>query len=92
MQQDKKTIAQAEALVCSRGGFTSKLHGCCDTLENPGCFILTPGQYSDHGQAKNLLGDDEPGAVVGDKGYDSGRNYPKWFFFTFDTAGEEEKH
>ena len=71
MLQDKKTTPQAEALGRSRGGFTSKLHAACDALGNPRRFILTPGQDSDHGQAKALLGDDEPGAVVADKGYDS---------------------
>lgn len=71
MLQDKKTTAQAEALGRSRGGFSSKLHACCDALGNPRRFILTPGQDSDHGQAQGLLDDDEPGAVVADKGYDS---------------------
>ena len=71
MPQVKKTTAQAEALGRSRGGFSSKLHACCDALGNPRRFILTPGQDSDHGQAQELLGDDEPGAVVADKGYDS---------------------
>ncbi len=55
----------------SRGGFSSKLHPACDALGNPRRFLLTPGQDSDHGQAPGLLGDDEPGAVIGDKGYDS---------------------
>ncbi len=40
-------------------------------MGSPRRFLLTPGQGSDHGQAQGLLGDDEPGAVVGDKGYDS---------------------
>ena len=71
MQQDKKTTAQAEALGRSRGGFSSKIHACSDALGNPHRFILTPGQDSDHGQAQGLIGDDEPGAVVADKGYDS---------------------
>ena len=71
MLQDKKTTAQAEALGRSRGGFSSKLHACCDALGNPLRFILTPGQDSDHRQAQSLLGDDVPGAVVADKGYDS---------------------
>jgi transposase len=31
---------------------------------------LTPGQASDIGQAAELLADHEPGAVIGDKGYD----------------------
>ena len=71
MLRDKKTTAQAEALGRSRGGFSSKIHACSDALGNPRRFILTPGQDSDHRQAQSLLGDDEPGAVVADKGYDS---------------------
>ena len=67
----KKTTAQTEALGRSRGGFSSKLHACCDALGNPRRFILTPGQDSDYGQAQELLAEDEPGAVVADKGYDS---------------------
>ena len=67
----QKVTAQAEALGRSRGGFSSKLHACCDALGNPRRFILTPGQDSDYRQAQRLLGDDEPGAVVADKGYDS---------------------
>ena len=71
MQQDKKTTALAEALGRSRGGFSSKLHAACDALGNPRRFLLTPGQDADHGQAQGLLGEDKPGAVVADKGYDS---------------------
>ena len=56
----------------SRGGFTTKVHACCDALGNPRRFILTPGQHSDHRQAEPLLAEDAPGAVVADKGYDSG--------------------
>jgi putative transposase len=55
----------------SRGGFSTKVHVCCDALGNPRRIILSPGQSSDHLQAQALLGDDEPGAVVADKGYDS---------------------
>ncbi len=47
------------------------MHAACDALGNPRRFILTPGQDSDHGQAQGLLGEDEPGAVIADKGYDS---------------------
>lgn len=47
------------------------MHVCCDALGNPRRIILSPGQSSDHLQAEALLGDDKPGAVVADKGYDS---------------------
>ncbi|PVY38317.1 transposase [Pontibacter virosus] len=40
-------------------------------MGNPRRFILSAGQQSDHRQAVALLGDDTPGAVVADKGYDS---------------------
>jgi transposase len=70
-QLDKKTTAQAEALGRSRGGFSTKIHACCDALGNPVRFILTPGQCSDHQQAAALLAKDVPAAVIADKGYDS---------------------
>ena len=71
MPQDKKTTPEQECLGRSRGGFSTKIHACCDALGNPRRFILTPGQCSDHRQAEALLGEDIPGAVVADKGYDS---------------------
>ena len=71
MPQDKKTTPEQECLGRSRGGFSTKIHACCDALGNPRRFILTPGQCSDHRQAETLLGEDIPGAVVADKGYDS---------------------
>ncbi|WP_240676060.1 IS5 family transposase [Botryobacter ruber] len=67
----KKTTAEAESLGHSRGGFSTKIHACCDALGNPRRFILSIGQQSDHMQAEDLLADDIPGAVVADKGYDS---------------------
>ena len=60
----------------SRGGFSTKVHACCDALGNPRRFILSAGQQSDHRQAEALPGDDVPGAVVADKGYDS-RSFAK---------------
>jgi transposase len=71
-RQVKKTSAEAESLGRSRGGFSTKVHACCDALGNPRRFILSPGQQSDYKQAEPLLGEDMPGAVVADKGYDSG--------------------
>ena len=71
MRPDKKTTAEKEALGRSRGGFSTKVHVCCDALGNPRRILLTAGQSSDHLQAQALLADDKPGAVVADKGYDS---------------------
>ena len=48
------------------------MHVCCDALGNPRRFALSAGHHSDHRQAEALLGSDRPGAVVADKGYDSG--------------------
>ena len=67
----KKTTADAEALGRSRGGFSTKVHAACDALGNPRRFVLTPGQRAEITQAELLLGADQPGAVIADKGYDS---------------------
>lgn len=67
----KKKTAGAESLGRSRGGFSTKIHACCDALGNPRRFVLSMGQQSDHRQAEHLLAEDTPGAVVADKGYDS---------------------
>jgi putative transposase len=42
-----------------------------DALGNPVRFILTPGQPADIPQAEALLADQQPAAVLADKGYDS---------------------
>jgi putative transposase len=42
-----------------------------DALGNPVRFILTPGQRADVTQAQALLADQQPEAVIADKGYDS---------------------
>src|SRR5688572_1026237 len=70
MRPDKKTTAESEALGRSRGGFSTKVHVCCDALGNPRRILLTAGQSSDYLQAEALLGTDKPKAVVADKGYD----------------------
>ena len=56
----KKTTSEVEALGRSRGGFSTKIHACCDALGNPRRFILSPGQQSDHQQAEALLAEDLP--------------------------------
>ena len=66
-------MALAEALGRSRGGFTTKLHAAVDALGNPLGFVLTPGQRADITQAEALVAPyAAPGAVIADKGYDSG--------------------
>ena len=67
----KKTDATAEALGRSRGGFTTKVHAAVDALGNPLRFILTQGQQADITQAEALVTGFKPGAVIGDKGFDS---------------------
>ena len=47
------------------------MHAACDALGNPRRFVLTPGQRAEITQGEALLGEDQPGAVLGDKGYDS---------------------
>lgn len=74
----QKTNATAEALGCSRGGLlqrasSTKVHAAVDALGNPLRFILTPGQRADITQAEPLIMGFKPGAVIGDKGFDSDR-------------------
>lgn len=71
MCHSKKNKQPEEALGRSCGGFSTKIHGVCDALGNPLGFILTPGQDSDHTQAKQLIDDFDFGALLADKGYDS---------------------
>jgi transposase len=63
--------ADDQALGRSRGGFGTKLHLAVDALGNPVGLHLSPGQDADVSHAETLLGDHQPGAVLGDKGYDS---------------------
>ena len=55
----------------SRGGLTTKIHMLCDTLGRPLRFLITPGQANDITAAPDLLKDQEAGAVLADKAYDS---------------------
>ncbi len=55
----------------SRGGFSTKIHVCVSGLGLPVEFRLTPGQKADVTQAKPLLEDYSPSAVIADKAYDS---------------------
>lgn len=60
-----------EDLGRSRGGFGTKIHAAFDALGNPVAFHLSPGQDADITHADEVIGDRTPGAVLGDKGYDS---------------------
>jgi len=60
-----------EDLGRSRGGFGTKIHAAFDALGNPVAFHLSPGQDSDITHAAAVVGARTPGAVLGDKGYDS---------------------
>jgi transposase len=63
--------ADDQALGRSRGGFGTKVHLAVDALGNPVSVHLSPGQDADITHAEALLGEREPRAVLGDKGYDS---------------------
>jgi transposase len=52
-------------------GFSSKLHGLCDSLGNPLAFRLTAGQQGDAPQALALLDHFTAAAVIADKAYDT---------------------
>lgn len=60
-----------QALGRSRGGFGTKLHLGVEALGLPLEIHLSPGQDADITHAPTVLGDHQPGAVLGDKGYDS---------------------
>ena len=67
----RSSAAEDEALGCSQGGFTTKVHALTDALGNPLKFILTGGQCADIDQAEALLAEVTTEAVIADKGYDS---------------------
>ena len=60
-----------QCLGRSRGGFGTKIHLAVESLGLPLEIRLSPGQDADITHAETLLGDHRPGAVLGDKGYDS---------------------
>ncbi|HEX4613041.1 MAG TPA: IS5 family transposase [Urbifossiella sp.] len=65
------TAGNDQALGYSRGGFGTKIHVAVDALGYPVVVHRSPGQDADVTHAATLLGDLEPDAVLGDKGYDS---------------------
>lgn len=60
-----------QSLGRSRGGFGTTAHLAVESRGPPSEIRLTPGQDADVTHAETLLGDHRPGAVLGDKGYDS---------------------
>jgi len=50
---------------------TTKIHVLADALGDPWELSLTGGQVHDLNQAEPLLAEARPGALIGDKGYDS---------------------
>lgn len=72
MRQAKKKNRQSdEALGRSRGGYSSKVHVTVDALGNPCRVILSAGQVHDLQIAMDLIENEQTGAVVADKAYDS---------------------
>ncbi len=72
MQPVKKKNRQSdEALGRSRGGYSSKIHVTVDALGNPRRVMLTGGQVHDLMIASSLIENEQTGAVVADKAYDS---------------------
>ena len=66
-----------EALGCSRGGFSTKIHLKVDLDGLPLAFHLTGGEASDSGNFELLLDigpDIAPRAAITDKGYDAKSN------------------
>ena len=49
----------------------TKIHAVCDALGNPLRFKLTPGNFSDVGEAPKLIEGLSAKALLADKGYDS---------------------
>lgn len=62
---------QSQALGCSCGGFSTKIHAVCDALGNPISFSLTAGQVSDYKEALSLIDGFKTSAILADKGYDA---------------------
>ena len=64
-------MGQETQAQVSRGGFSTKIYIAVDALGNPLRFILTGGECHDSRQAAALIEDDEPQALITDKGYDT---------------------
>jgi transposase len=81
-QQADTVHPQAEALGCSRGGLTTKVHLACDSKGRPLSVVVTPGQRHDSTQLGAVLDAirvprpgrcgrprRRPTRVIADKGY-----------------------
>jgi transposase len=71
----RKGGTQNQALGRSRGGFSTKIHARANALGLPIGLILSPGEAHDVTGYDDLMEerDSDPGAMLGDKGYDSDR-------------------
>jgi transposase len=67
----KKSDPATECLGRSRGGVSTKVHACVESLGNAVRLLATEGQAGDSPQALPLLADLEPGKVLADTAYDS---------------------
>ena len=67
------TGVNEQALGCSRGGFSTKLHLVVNGLGMPVEFKLTPGRAADITEAESLLQGHDFQAAIGDKGFDSNK-------------------
>jgi len=69
----RKRGTRRQAFGRSRGGFTSKVHCLGDARGRPLAFHLTGGEAADCQSYQTLIELPEcaPGALIGDKGYDS---------------------
>jgi transposase len=63
--------SREEALGRSRGGFSSKLHLAVDAQGQAVELCLGPGEEHDVTRAEALLSENQPKAVIADKGYDA---------------------
>ena len=67
----KNSDPATECLGRSRGGVSTKIHACVESLGNAVRLIATEGQAGDSPQALPLLADLAPGKVLAETAYDS---------------------
>lgn len=70
-EKNVETGEQDQELGRSKGGFSSKLHACCDALGNPLRFFVTAGQRSDYIKALDLIEGKCMKVLIADRGYDA---------------------
>lgn len=67
-----------EAIGCSRGGLTTKVHHAVDGLGFVRRLLTSPGQHADCRHAEALTVGLKPLSVVGDKEYDTNKLRTHW--------------